>query len=42
MLNGKIVAVIKETNLASIKVAEYAGLKFDLKKENILYYSIKK
>lgn len=32
-------AEVKETNLASVRVAEYAGLDFSHAKDNILYFS---
>lgn len=39
-LNGKIVAIIKENNFASIKIAEFAGLCFEKKEKNLLYYTL--
>ncbi len=33
-----ILATIKQGNKASIKIAEYAGLKYDQKKDGLLYY----
>jgi len=40
MLNGEIIAIIKENNIASIKIAEFAGLKLDNKKNNILTFKL--
>jgi len=41
-LSGKVTAIIKNENSASIKVAEFAGLSLELEKDNILFYSITK
>lgn len=40
MLNGEIIAIIKENNTASIKIAEFAGLKLDSIKDNVLAYKL--
>jgi len=41
-LSGKITAIIKKENLASIAIAESAGLTFKYEKDNLLFYSINK
>ncbi len=38
-LDGKVKACIKKGNSASIKIAEYAGMKFFYEEEGMLYYS---
>lgn len=38
-LGTKIRAEIKEGNIASIKIAEYAGMKFNYKENEVLHYS---
>ena len=38
-LNGRIRAEIKSGNVASVKIAEFAGLKLDKIENNLLYFS---
>ena len=40
LLRSPVRAEIKEGNMASVKIAEFAGMRFQMKRDNVLHYSL--